>query len=282
VLAIVGLDQVPSKFWLAGMLLNLDKKLLRYSGGESNKVSASIADAEALKSQIQYLRGLVRHTPMSRDPTLYRMKSMIKIVHRDEPMSSPVSSTAVGTTTTPTTSPPSLKRTSPEGDHASLVGGVVDEVRLEDTLPPDFPDALVPAAVSAPVASSDVVPSRTRHLGKRPCKTSPSDIGSVTIATPLTQRSLAAEGPPAKTVWSLDVEVECVGRVVPPNFSTNVHKAFLCLPEVCLPQGACKGKHNFSIKDKDNRVVQVHLMNKACGGVCVHVLPSVPKLCNVC
>ncbi len=53
-------------------------------------------------------------------------------------------------------------------------------------------------------------------------------------------------------------------RIVPTNFCASVHSAYLALPTVCVPEDGAKlrGKSNYTIRDKDGRVVQVHLSSK--------------------
>lgn len=71
-------------------------------------------------------------------------------------------------------------------------------------------------------------------------------------------------------------------RQVPENFCEKVHSAYRMVPAEALPQGACKGKLNYTIRNNTGARVEVQLGNQifflkaAAGG---HPIDAKPTVC---
>jgi hypothetical protein len=235
-------DKIPSKFWLAAVVLHIDRKLNLYVGGEANKVGLSLKDGEVLKKHFQHIRALARHNCNSRDAQLQRLKDLVVLGSAGASGSS--SSSCAGASGS---SPSSCAGSLEDRSNGSVVAPVTGE--------------------------SPAKRSRTGHLGERPepegLDEAMEGVGEVPAVSSHGQACMAAAAreklPGGAKAWSLeDQPLVDPSRVVPANFEEKYHPAFLRLPAACLPKPDARlvGKANFTIYDMESRAVQIQLNNK--------------------
>ncbi len=148
----------------------------------------------------------------------------------------------------------------------------------EDTVPATIPDfqildtsepVVIPPSIGMPVVIPPSAPpvKKARVMHDDPPEFMQEVVDSLStasagpIATPKAQQSQ----PKPAAAEKYDVEKQLVpdmSRAIPANFDETVHPCFMRLPAQSLPQSACQGKFNYSIKDTTGVLIEVQLKNR--------------------
>ena len=183
---------------------------------------------------MQHLRALGRNAEASRCPVLIALKAMLKF--------------------------PSRCPTSYGGSSASLgclTGGSPSSAPSPST-------ALVEVCETPPPLLKK---SRTNHLQSPPTPVDVDVLESAAVHIPMVTAAMqSAVTNPAAAGKGFNLESLPLheGRVVPPNFSMELHQIYLRLPECVMPADGAKltGKSNYTITSSEKSAVQVQLSNK--------------------
>ena len=194
-----------------------------------------------LKQHIQHLRALGRNAENSRCSQLSALKGKLSYPTRESPASS---------------SPTSLP----------LLALADSATPTEDELANDL-EALLLRTPETPPTTPMPKRSRTSHLQTPPPAVNMQLIeGRLPELTTVTAALQSALTNPCDKLKGFNLESLPVveGRVVPRNFSMDLHGVYLRLPQAVLPTATQKlvGKSNYTITSAENSAVQIQLNNK--------------------
>lgn len=281
-------EYVPSTYTIASILLTIDMMMgcMLYRGDNKHKMSLGLAEASRGKQLVQRMRSATRRSSNSREPELAEVKGMMMFHLRGRqsseglPTAMPLANEIVDPIPAEVGDVPlPLTDASSSAPSAGVLMDDEFDCSMRDLFGDDgkgdeeedgcdtAPLTAKPSEVIVATATGEPAEKKARivHLDK------PGFVDEVAgglalaapevpLATPKAQQPVKAAPEPK---WDVEAaEIPDPERTMPSNFPPDVHAAFMRLPERALPQGMCKGKYNFTIKDKTGAAFEIQLSNK--------------------